>query len=167
MNLYKKRIVLAFLASLLLTLFTTVPLMFFAPFLVILYYKKPLVTCLWWSLLCGLIVDLLSIQDRLGIHAMNYCIITWFLYRQRRNFFADSASTLPIMTFFFSVFSTLVEVILIDIFGTRMHLTWEWAMTDLLILPLFDAGFAFCYFILPFILLGKRPRKGQDYFLKQ
>ena len=89
----------------------------------------------------------------------------FFIYQQKRHFFADSLSTLPVMTFLFSSLSSfflgilLYNIELINIFS------WRWIATDLLLMPLVDAAYAFCLFILPPLLIGKPRRKGKDYFL--
>ena len=66
-----------------------IPLTFFAPFLVIAYYKCGYVKCLWLSLLCGLIIDLLSSHTTTAIHSINYCITTAILYNRTKFFFDD------------------------------------------------------------------------------
>lgn len=143
-------------------LIPNIHLLFFAPALIILYYKKPLVFCLWVSLFCGLLLDLLAGQHRLGLHAINYCLVTGLLYQQKRNFFEDSLTTLPIMTFFFAVLSTTIQVVLLYIFETGIAVSWEWVGIDLLIMPLFDAFYAFFFFTLPMAVLYKKVRRSGD-----
>jgi hypothetical protein len=46
-----------------------------------------------------------------------------------------------------------------------LTLSWQWALTDLLAMPAFDSIYAFLVFILPPLLIGKRPKRGSDYFL--
>jgi rod shape-determining protein MreD len=118
------------------------------------------------GLLCGLILDLLSSHTRLGIHALNFCITLLVIYPQKRNFFADSLTTLPIMTFLFASLSTLIMVFLV--YGLEMNdvLSWHWVITDLLIMPAADAAYAFCCFILPGLIFGKPRRRGKDYFFQ-
>lgn len=169
MNIDRKSLRFAFIFTLLATLlmpaiFPAARLTFFVPFLVILFYQKELSSCLWVALLCGFIIDLLSSHTLIGIHALNFCLTTWILYGQKRHFFADSITTLPMMTFFFSIMSTLIQLPLYYIFEGKMALSWSWALTDLLIMPAADAAFAFAIFILPAFALGKRPRRGSDYF---
>jgi rod shape-determining protein MreD len=170
MNLERKSIGFVFIASLFFVLcfpalFPSWRLMFFAPFLIILFYQKPFLTCLWISLLCGLLLDLLSSHVRIGMYAIDYCLTTWILYQQRRNFFADSLSTLPLMTFFFSVLATILQLGLIYVFQQKVIVSWQWVFTDLIYMPVFDALFAFSFFVLPAALIGKRPRRGKDYFM--
>jgi cell shape-determining protein MreD len=171
MNLQKKNLLFVFLSALALTLFVpvvfpTLKLVFLAPFLIVLLYKKPLITCLWGSLICGLILDILSPHTRLGLYSMNFTLTTGILYAQRRHFFADKASTLPIMTFFFSVISTVIQGVLLNTFEGPFQISWGWLFSDLIVMPLMDASYAFLIFILPYLLFGKPVRKGKDYFLQ-
>ncbi|CCB86880.1 MULTISPECIES: hypothetical protein [Parachlamydia] len=169
MNLYSKQINSAFLISLLFTfltpaLFHSLRILFFSPFLVILFYKKKLSVCLWSACLCGVIIDLLSSHSRLGIHAFAYVCTTWILFGFKRHFFADSLSTLPIMTFFFSVLTSTILLLLVYTFEKNIHIHPNWILTDLIFFSALDALYAFCIFILPAWLFGKPIRKGREYF---
>jgi len=142
-------------------------LMFFSPFLVIICYKKRFSSCLWVAFGCGIIMDLLSSNIRLGIHSLNYCLTLTLLYPQKKHFFADSLSTLPIMTFLFSSVSTFLMAILLYSLEAKNMISWYWAFTDLLVMPSMDALFAFCAFIIPPLLFGKPQRRGSDYFFTE
>ena len=146
-------------------LFPALRLFYFVPVLITAYYQKPLTTCLWYSILCGLLLDFLSTNDRLGMHSLAYSISTLILYGKKRNFFADSLSTLPLMTYFFSASSTFVLAILMQLFEIKTIFSWRWILADFLVMPLADALFAFLFFIVPALLIGKPPKKGKDYFL--
>lgn len=166
-----KKLGLLFFFSLLLTLtipslFPLIKLSFFAPFLIICMYKESLSTTLCFGLCCGLILDLLSSYPRLGMHALNFCLIILLLYPQKRYFFADSLTTLPIMTFLFTSLSTLIIAFLTYSFESNRLLSWKWAATDLLIMPAVDAAYAYSCFILPGLIFGKPRRRGKDYFLQ-
>lgn len=172
MNLDKKNTSLVFFTALLPTLiipifFPSIRVNYFIPFLVILFYKKPFIACLWASLGCGLILDLLSPHSKIGVNAINFTITTGLLYRQRRHFFADSISTLPIMTLFFSIFSTILQIFLVNLFEKHIAITKGWIVKDLLLMPTVDSIFAFCVYVLPSLIIGKPNRKGKDYFMQQ
>lgn len=169
-NLEYKSITLAFLAALIPTLFfpscfSNVPLTFFAPFLAIVYYQKSYLVSLWASLLCGFILDLLAVNTQMGLHAIGYCLTTALLYKQRRHFFADSISTLPLMTFFFASLSTVWQLVLMYTLRQDIPLYWDWIITDLIYMPALDALYAFCCFNLLAISFGRRQRRGKEYFL--
>lgn len=141
-------------------------LMVFSPLLVILFYQKTYLTCLWWSILCGAFLDLLSTNNQFGIYAVAYGLTTLLLYSQRGNFFADSITTLPLMTFFYSALSTLLQCLLMYIFERNNVFSWDWALTDLLYMPALDAVYGFTCFIVPALFFKKRARRGKDYFLE-
>lgn len=146
-------------------LFPGLHLLYFAPFVCCCYYYRSYAASLWISLLCGLIIDLLSAPLRFGLHALNFTLTTAFLYSKKQHFFQDQLSTLPILTFFFSLISTLIQLILLYIFETSLTLSWKWVFTDLLWMPCTDGIYAFICFSLPIIIWGKTPRRGKDYFM--
>lgn len=140
-------------------------LVFFAPFLIIACYQKSLPKCLWLAFLCGMVLDLLSSYTRLGLYAFDFCLTVAVLYPQRRNFFADSVTTLPIMTFLFALISTLVMALLLYSVESRNVFSWPWLFTDLICMPAMDALYAFCFFILPVLVIGRPRRRTKDYFV--
>lgn len=142
----------------------TLRILFFAPFLIMAIYQQSLTVCLWLGFLCGAVLDLLSSTSRLGIEAMAFCLAILIIHSQRRNFFADSFSTLPVMTFLFSFLSTAIGAILLYSIEMRNIMSIRWLITDLFIMPAADALYAFFLFIFPAMLFGKRIRKGKDYF---
>lgn len=171
MSLDRKRLIAAFIIALCAFLFTptlapSFRLIFFAPFLIIVIYQKNMLKSLWIALLCGIIVDLFSYRTRLGTYALNYSLTIAILYHQKRNFFADSISTLPLMTYFFGVISTVVQVILLYIFESPLPFSWRWVFIDLFLMPAADAAYAFVCFLFPRIVMSKPVRKAKDYFLR-
>lgn len=164
MNLNKKSLWLAFTSGciftlLLPTIFPSLRLMFFVPFLIILFYQKSFSVCLWCAFFCGLMIDVLSIQPPFGFYACNYTLATAIIYSQKRNFFADHLSTLPIMTFIFSSTATLLEGTFLYIFGAHMSLGLTWVFSDLFIMPACDALYAFLWFIILPLSLQKKSRR--------
>lgn len=158
--------ILSFLLSLFgPVLFPSFKLFYFAPFLCTCFYHKSYSSTLWISLCCGLILDLLSAPLRFGLYALNYTLTSGLLYSKKQHFFEDELSTLPILTFLFSVLSTLIQVGLLYIFDASLRLSWNWVSTDLLIMPSLDGVYAFICFNLPILLFGKTRRKGKDYFM--
>lgn len=152
----------------LMILLPQMPLLYFAPFLVISFYKQTFTTCLWLSLLCGLIVDLFAAQTRLGLYGINYCITTFFLYSQRTHFFEDSLSTVPILTLFFSISSTLIQTALLYAMGQDLLLSWMWVRSDLFLMPLVDAVYAAIAFTLPSLFIPRiKPKRTRHFSLKE
>lgn len=140
-------------------------LTFFAPFLIILYYKLTFYQTLGFAFFCGLIIDVLSSYHHLGLHATAYCATTWILYTQKRHFFEDRLSTLPLMTAFFSLCFTVFLLILSFTFEKGIPLSWPLMFTDFLFMPLCDALYAFILFTLPAIFMPRTPRR--EYFLNR
>lgn len=136
-------------------------LVFFAPFLVLMFYKKPFTQCLWLAFGCGLFMDLLAPYPRLGVLALTYCLASIGVYRAKARFFEDSSISLPIMTFFFVVISTIFELFLLKLFTSGPTLSLRWIITDLLMLPLVDALYAWIWFALPAHLLRRRPIRAE------
>lgn len=143
------------LALFLFTYFQDLRIFYFAPFLILASYNKSKIACLWLAIICGLIVDLLSAQHRLGIYALNYCLTIMILYSQKQHFFEESLSTFPIMTYFFVVISTLTQVGILYIFGKGFSLSWEWIKDNLFFLPLLDSFYAALAFTFPYLSFPK------------
>ncbi|MBS4165914.1 mreD [Neochlamydia sp. AcF95] len=163
MHLSRKNLFLTFFSGLLLTLgmpaiAPSIRLMFLVPFLIVSFYQKTFSVCLWYAFFCGLLLDLLSVQPPFGFYASNYTLGAAVIYPQKRHFFADHLSTLPIMTFLFSFTITFFQVIFLYILGTPLSIGMRWIVSDLFVMPLGDALFAFLYFILLPLSLQKKSR---------
>ncbi|WP_068468408.1 rod shape-determining protein MreD [Candidatus Protochlamydia phocaeensis] len=154
------------LAFVLFPLFPSLRLTFFAPFLIISFYRQHKINCLWLAILCGFVLDLFSTQTRIGFYALTYCLTVELLYSSKRHFFEDSLSTIPLMTFFFAILATLLQTVLLYIFGQGLILSWQWAKNDLFWMPLQDALFAGLAFSFPSLLLPSyRPRRKANLLL--
>jgi len=129
-----------------------IKLLAFAPFLAILYNTVTRPTALWIALLCGLGVDLLSSELRLGLHALNYCLTTLLLFKHKRHFFDDKPLSLSLFTLLISAVSTLLQILLIALFEHTLPLSGQLLITDLVIMPLVDAIYAFLWFSCPIML---------------
>lgn len=122
----------------------------FAPFLSLAYMRTSLLASLWLSFLSGLIIDLLSAELRFGTYALNYSLTTLILYNQKRHFFEDKPLSLPLFTLFFSLISTLLQLILLK----EVSFTWKLALTDLCVMPLCDALYALFWFTIPLKIIA-------------
>lgn len=169
MFLDKKNLLKLFFAALTLTLFAPVvvpgyPIYFLAPVIVVALYQKSLLHVCWIAMGCGVILDLLYAQDRFGPYTISFVTAAVIVYAQKRHFFADSLTTLPIMTFLFSFSVGLLQFAYVKIFERSVSITFGWGLTDLLILPMLDCVAALVLFILPSLVLGNKPRRGEEYF---
>ncbi len=121
----------------------------FAPFFVILILRKPLLTALSISVFCGTLMDLLSSDTPFGIYALNYCLTTLLLYRQKRNFLEDKPLSFSLFTLIYSLTSALILGMLIKFYGLSYKLPLGPLSNTLLLLPLLDAFYAFIWFTCP------------------
>ncbi len=132
----------------------------FAPFLAILYNRKSFQSSLWLASLCGLILDLLSSEFRLGIHALNFGLTSFFLYHQKRHFFEDKPLALSLFTLLISVVTTVAQLLLISIFDRPLPLSFRLLATDLMLMPVADAIYAFLWFSCPMLLYAHIQKIG-------
>lgn len=146
--------------------FPSLRLYFFAPPIIMALYQGSRVSGAWYALLSGFCVDCFISDNFLGMNALSYTAAALLLHGQRKNFFADSVSTLPIMTFFFSLLVGLSNAILSYVFHSGISISPSWILSDLILMPLMDACYAFIMFILPTLVFGKPRRKGADFFLR-
>lgn len=128
------------------------PLLYFAPYLVLTYYKHPRYSVLWHAFGCGLLIDLFSSSTFFGMTGINYCITSMLLYGQTRNFFEDKMFTLFLMTTLFSLSSTLIALFLSLFLDQNFFLSFGWLFSELMCLPLCDGAYALLFFSLPFQL---------------
>ncbi len=160
---------LFFLAALLLTLFSPIffssyKVFYFIPFLIRTFYLKSFEESLWISCLCGILLDLLSSNVRFGLHALSYTVTSALLYSQKRNFFEDNLSTLPVLTYLYSFSTTIFQIVLLMILQKGVALSWEFVKIDLGFLPFQDALYSFICFGIPKLIFGQPAKKGKDYF---
>ena len=90
-------------------------------------------------------MDLFS-NDPMGIHALNYSLISFFLFRYRSYFLYDEPHHLGVFTFLISFTATLIQAFLLFLFDTRVPFTGEWVLGDLLGMPLADAVYSMLCF---------------------
>ncbi len=128
-------------------------LIYYSPFLVILFFNTTYPKTLWLASLAGLTIDLLS-STTFGINAINYTLTAALLYRFKQ-FFNDKPINLSIFTLIVSVVYSILQILLLFIFDKGILISWGWIVTDLLFMPLLDALYAFIWFSCPIILYEK------------
>lgn len=122
---------------------------FFIPYLITVFYRSGYLAALWHALWVGTFLDLLGVERHLGLHALNYVVVSLFLYRQKQHFFEDSLFTLSLMTGCFSLLSTLLQVVLLDLFEGGLQVNLTWLTYDVLVMSVVDTAYAFVCFSLP------------------
>lgn len=136
-------------------LFPFAKLTFFAPFLIVVYYQTTYLQSLWLSILCGLLIDCYSVHAFFGLNALGYCVTTVFLYPQKKFFFVDRLTTLPFMTFLFSISITGLFLLFAWILESKSLFFWNLFYADLVLMPIFDALYSFLIFVLPSFCLKR------------
>jgi rod shape-determining protein MreD len=142
-----------------------VKLLAFSPFLALLYNRFTFQGSLWIASLCGLIIDLVSSQFCLGVYALNYCVTTFILYRQRKHFFEDKPLALCLFTLFISAVSTGLDLLFIAAFADSVPFSRNLLWADLVAMPLLDAVFAYFWFCCPIMLYLHVQKLGWKVFL--
>lgn len=140
---------LGMVACLLAPIIWHVRLFYFIPFLIVTFYQCSYVRSLWLSLFCGALVDIFSVHSFFGMNALTYTLTTAVLYPQRRYFFADRLTTLPLMTGLFSLISTGLLVFCVEVLEGQKLVTWSFIYTDFMVMPLYDTVYALAIVTLP------------------
>lgn len=169
MFLDKKSLKRLFLAALFFTLFVPIILpgfqiYFLAPVVVVAIYQKSRLGVCWIAMGCGLIMDLLYAQDRFGPYTISFMGAAMLVYPQKRHFFADNWMTLPIMTYLYSFAIAILQFLYVKGFERGVNISLSWALIDMVLLPILDSIIAFTLFAVPSLLVGSRPRRGEEYF---
>ena len=112
-------------------------------------------------------MDLLATEQHFGLVTLSYTVSAWAIFRFRRTLFADNLSTLPLMIVLFSILSGITHLILFDLFHGYVSISAKWVAIDLVVYPMLDAVVGTALFLLPAYLLGKRPKRGHEYFSEE
>jgi len=129
-----------------------VHLLFFLPYLVCACYRLSRFQVAWRAMWCGLLLDLLSSSGRFGLDTWALTFTAFLCYGLKRSFFEDKFSTLPLMTFLFSLCFSLITALLHTALASDLILSWRWVFTDLFEMAVCDALYAAVLFSLPFQL---------------
>ncbi len=134
-------------------LFPHFTILAYAPWIALVVLTCDTPKCLYLSCLAGALLDLIT-DDPMGIHALNYTLIAWFLFRYRKYFLFHSPVHLSVFTLLVSLGSTLLQLFLLFLFDRRVPFTGQWVLGDLLIMPIADAAYAFFWVGCPLRLLN-------------
>ena len=111
------------------------PILALAPFLCLAMIRCKKEKALWLSALGGAIVDLLS-DDPIGLHALNYTLVSALLFRFKNYFSDDQPFHLSLFTMITSSLSTLLQLILLFLFDRRVPISGKWALIDIFAMPI-------------------------------
>jgi cell shape-determining protein MreD len=164
-------LIIAFLLSLIALilqgiLIPKLTLLAFAPFLALVIMRSELIRALYLSGLAGGLVDLVS-DDPMGLHALNYAIVTIVLFRARKHISYDQPFHLSLFTAIISLLSTALQLVLLFLFDRRVPFGGKWIFADLIGMPVIDALYAFVWFGAPLALFEKIRLMWVHYWLKR
>ncbi|GEM_PF-2262946 len=124
-------------------------LSYYVPFLVMVITRLDFQVTLKTVLFVGVWMDLVSSFHSLGVYPLILLATTCLLYRQRRFFFRDSLSTLPLLTGLFSLLFHLLLLFYTALFEARPPMGRSSLFNELLVTSLFDMVYATLFFVLP------------------
>jgi hypothetical protein len=146
-----------FLVTLLCTLFSTavyphIHLIPFTAFFALLYLRTSLIVSLWIALGCGLLLDLINSDLRFGFYALNTCLTTLLLHRQKNHFFEEKPHSICVFTGLISLSITVFQWIFYCGTHLECNLSWKLFFIDFVLLPICDAIAVFLWIYLPVML---------------
>lgn len=137
-----------------------VRLIAFAPFLAMSYYRLNFSKALWTAFFCGLALDCFNSQFRFGMTAVNYTLVTFFLFSQKRHFFEDKPFPILFFTAIISAFSTLIQLFSLYCLDNHFSFTTKAAILDFLAMPLVDGLYGFIWLFCPMKCYDQIKRLG-------
>jgi len=140
--------------------FPSARLMPFAPFLALAYYRLTLSKALWVAFGCGLVLDLLSSDLRIGIYGLNFALATLFLYTRKRHFFEDKPIAFSLFSSLISLTCTLIQLFFLYLLDQTIPLGEASFFSDLVAMPILDGLYAFLWFTCPMKLYDYIQRRG-------
>lgn len=123
--------------------------LFFLPYLAGCCYRKSRLQTAAYAALCGGMIDCLSSSTRFGLYALTSGITLLICYPLKQQFFEDKLSTLPLLTFFFSLCFSCIGALLALLLAVPIALSWRWVFTDVFAMAIADALYGLICFALP------------------
>lgn len=130
--------------------FPSLRLLYFLPFLARFCFHKTHFQIVVLATICGFIVDCLSGSFRMGMHTLPLAATLFLCYPLKGQFFEDTFSTLPLLTFFFSCCHSLMAALFVLLFVGEIHFNGRWFLTDTIEMAVCDALYALLLFAIPF-----------------
>ncbi len=143
-----------------------ISLLAFSPFLSLSLLKNSRAQALALSLLAGMLMDLIS-NDPMGLHALNYVLVTALLFKIKRHFLYEDPFHFSLVTAIFSSLSTVFQLLLLFLFDRRVALQGRWILTDVLGMPVMDGLYAFVWFTAPLALYSRLKQLWDLFWLKR
>jgi rod shape-determining protein MreD len=137
----------------------------FAPFLSIAILRSSFTKALYLSAFTGGLLDLLS-NDPMGLHALNYCLVTAFTFRVRKHLSYEQPLHLSLFTGLLSFLSTLLQLVLLFLFDKKIPFKGGFVLIDLFAMPILDILYAFVWFAAPLVLFEKLYNKTKQLWIR-
>jgi hypothetical protein len=119
------------------------------------YYAKPFPKAVGLSLLCGLLLDLMSSEFRFGIITLTAVATTLLLYAQKKHFFEDKPLAFSLFTAVISAVFFAIHLCLVYCLDRGAPIT-----AALMVMPLLDGLYAFLWFTCPLKLYKYVKKRG-------
>ncbi len=126
--------------------FPSTRLISFAPFFAIVFLRKPFLASLWIAALCGLLVDLFTIDIRFGVFSLCSVATAALTFQLKRYFYEENLFSIPFYTAVISAVFSAIQFVLIRHLVT---FNLQMLLSSLLIMPLVDALYGFVWFTCP------------------
>ncbi len=139
--------------------FSTAKLLYFSPFLVFTFYRCRKIDSLWLALVCGLIVDLLSIQMRFGVHALSYTLTVFLLFDLKNYLFEERWTTLPLMTLLFTFLLNFIQLLVLFYFSSAYSYPLKWMILDLFLASMHNLFYTTMAFSILFYFFPSKLKK--------
>lgn len=151
---------IASFCTLTLTSLTSLPLLFYAPYLAYVLMKHPLKKALWHSILCGVIMDSMQSTIPFGYTSLGYSLVTLLLYRQKWLFFNDKFFSLSFFSAFFSFIFSFFQFGVLYFVQKPLNLSWISLCSDFIFMPTCDGLYAFILFTAPYLIYHQIKKHG-------
>lgn len=139
-----------------------IPLLYFLPPLLIALYTTSHFTAAMLALVLGALLDLFS-SAPFGLTAISYTLVVYVLYPLHRYLLIESLSTLPCLAFLGSLVHGIVVFALNFFFDIEQAYTpLRFLLLDILLMPLYDVAYTFCFFSLPAFLFWRYHRHPKE-----
>lgn len=129
--------------------FPSIRLLTFAPFFAIVFQRKNFLTSLWIACLCGLLIDLFTIDIRFGVFALCSAVTAGLTFKLKDHFYEENLFSVPLYTAVISAVFSAVQFLLIRHLVT---FNLQLIVSSLIVMPLVDALYGFVWFSCPRML---------------
>lgn len=164
MKITSRQLIILFLLAYCLTLlfpalFPFIALRPLIPIFLLTLYSCPQLRSMQLAAIYGLMIDLSIPETPFGSFCLIYTLTMGIIYGQKRTFFEDHPTTIPILSLEISILLSLMEFALMAIIGKPLAISWGWVLLDLLVYSGLDALFSmvWIWYAVPYFI-GEEPQ---------